>query len=163
MNKPSEKVGLEAFLRDLPEETAAELRTIAARIDTLARVGHAVEGIEERFRPWALWSGLAFAIGLMLFFMPDLVNRWFALALLAALPSLCAIYAWKTRERTWADSEIDSLNRQHFLPSQGIYFAASNAPAGVVRVDYTPPPKEPEPGTYPKDPRKPENHPAPRW
>ena len=163
MGEAGEKIGLEAFLNGLPADTAAELRTIAARIDDLARTGDALEGIENRFRPWVIGTGAAFVLGLVFFFMPDQVNRWIALALLGALPCLCAVYAWKTRARTWADSDIDRLNRDHFLPHQGIYFPASQTPAGVVRINYTPPPPEPAPGTYPKDPRKPENYPGTRW
>ena len=163
MSKAGEKVSLDTFLSDLSTEDAAQVRVAAAEIDNLARIGHAMGAIEDRFRPFAIVSGVAFVIGLVLFFMPDLVNRWLSFVCLIALPVLCAIYAWKTRERTWADSDIEKLNKFFFLPNGGIYFAASETPAGVVRVKYTPPPPEPPPGTYPKDPRKPENHPASRW
>ena len=163
MDKAGEKVPLEDFLRDLSADDAAEVRIAATRIDEFARVGNALGGIEERFRPYAISAGGLFVLGLVLFFLPDLINRWLSFACLIALPALCAVYAWKTRERTWADSDIDKLNKAHFLPLGGIYFPASDTPAGVIRVDYTPPPPEPAPGSYPKDPRKPENYPGNRW
>ena len=163
MSNAGEKVSLETFLRDLTEEEAAQARTAAAKIDDLARVGHALGAIEDRFKRYAIGAGIVFVIGLVLFFMPTLVNRWVAFFCLSALPGLCAVYAWKTRERTWADSDIEKLNKRHFLPHQGLYFPRSETPAGVVRVEYTPPPAKPPPGTYPKDPRKPENQVGSRW
>ena len=163
MSKVGKKVSLETFLRDLSAEEAAEVRITAAEIDELAKVGNALGGIEDRFRPYAIIAAGLFILGLVLFFMPDLINRWISFACLVALPALCAVYAWRTRERTWADNDIDKLNKAHFLPRGGIYFPASATPAGVVRVDYTAPPPEQPPGTYPKDPRKPENYPGSRW
>lgn len=163
MNKAGEKVSLEVFLADLPPDTSAEVKTAAAKINDFARVGNAMGNVEERFKPYAIGAGVLFLLGLVLFFLPDLVNRWFSFLCLIALPGLCAVYAFKTRRRTWADKDIEDLNKKHFLPHGGIYFPRSDTPAGVIRVDYTAPPPEPPPGTYPKDPRKPENHPGTRW
>ena len=132
MGRVGEKIDLETFLRGIDANKAAELRTVAARIDELARVGAAMGPVEERFRPWAILAGVLFLIGLVLFFMPDLVNRWLALGCLISLPGLCAVYAWKIRERTWADSDIEALNKKWFLPLQGIYFPESDMPAGVA-------------------------------
>ncbi len=163
MSKAGEKVDLTAFLSDLPVEAAAEARIAAAKIDDLARVGETMAGIEIRFKPYAKGAGAMFVLGLVLFFLPDFVNRWISFLCLIALPGICAVYAFKTRERTWADKDIEDLNKAHFLPHGGIYFPVSDTPAGVVRVDYMAPPAEPSPGTYPKDPRKPENYPGSRW
>ena len=163
MSNAGEKVSLEVFLRDLPVDAVAETKIAAAKIDDLARIGNAMDGIEDRFKPYAKGAGALFVLGLVVFFLPDLINRWVSFVCLIALPGLCAVYAFKTRERTWADKDIETLNKTHFLPHGGIYFPRSETPAGVVRVNYTAPPSEPPPGTYPKDPRKPENHPASNW
>ena len=163
MSKAGDKVSLDVFLSDLPVDAAAEARTAAAKIDDLARVGNAMGGIEDRFKPYAKGAGVLFVLGLVLFFLPDLINRWISFLCLIALPGLCAVYAFRTRERTWADKDIEDLNKKHFLLHGGIYFPRSDTPAGVVRVDYTAPPPEPPPGKYPKDPRKPENYPGSRW
>lgn len=163
MSNAGEKVSLNVFLADLTDDAAAEAKTAAAKIDELARVGHAMHGIEDRFKPYAIAAGALFVLGLVLFFLPDVINRWFSFLCLIALPGICAVYAFRTRERTWADKDIDEFNKKHFLPHGGIYFPRSDTPAGVIRVNYTAPAPEPPPGKYPKDPRKPENYPGPRW
>jgi len=149
-----ERVTLEAFLAGLADGQAANARAAAARIDEIARIGDAMEGIERRTIPWAILAGLTFIGGLWLFMHPGLVNRWLVTACLAALPGVAIAYAWRVRDRSRADAETETLNRAHFLPHGGIYFPPGDGPACVVRVDYTPPPPELPLSQAPRDPRK---------
>lgn len=160
MSKVSgEKISLSDFAVRLPAEEAADARAAAAKIDDLARVGHAVEGIEQRFKPFFILGGVCMLVGLTLFFTPGLLNRWTLVGLLSVLPVVAVAYAWRVRDRTAADNQINELNKSHFLPHGGLYFPAGDGPACVIPVDYRPPDPQLE-YTGPKDPRKPENHPG---
>lgn len=130
-----ERVDLDQFLERLDDRTAAETRVAAARIDVLAREGHAVQGIESRFLPLLAGSGLLFVIGIVLFLMPGTAPRVVTLACLAALPAVAATYGFHVIGRTRADVEAEDLNRTHFLPHGGLYFAAGERPAAVVLVE----------------------------
>lgn len=129
-----ERVDLETFLAGLSEESAAEARAAAARIDDLARTGNALEGVERRFMPAAMISGLAFLVGIYLFLVPGTAPRLVTIACLAALPLTALFYTIRVRPRTAADRDAEHLNVQYFLPNGGLYFAAGPGPACVVRV-----------------------------
>lgn len=149
-----ERITLADFVADLPDETAAETRAAAARIDELVRVGAAMEGVEARFRRPAIAAAVLLVIGLLLFFNPDLANRWIMVACLAALPVVAIVYARQVMDRSRADARIEDLNRAHFLPHGGFYFPPGNGPALVVRVDYKAPERELPLSEAPRDPRK---------
>lgn len=135
---------LHADLGELPRSDRLAMREAAARIDRLALAGHEIEAIERRFLPWALASGVAFLTGFWAFFNPEAVNRWLALVLLASPAFVATTYMWRVRHRSAADAEAERLNRAHFLPHGGLYFAAAGGPACVVRVEWTPPTPEEE-------------------
>jgi len=122
-------------------EKAGHASAAAARIDELARVGKAFEGIERRFLPWAIGSAALFIIGIALIFVPGTAGRAVLPICLAALPAVAIAYVWRTSDRTRADNEIEALNREHFAPEGGLYFPAGERPACVVRV----PPVAPAP------------------
>lgn len=151
---PPERTSLDAFVDGLDDEAAADARVAAARIDDLAHAGIAVAGIERRFAPWAILGAAGFVAGFILFFQPGLVPRTLIMALLAILPLVCGIYAWKVRHRTRADNEAEALNKSYFLPHGGIYFPPGDRPACVMRVSYTPPPGDLPLSQAPRDPRK---------
>lgn len=129
-----ERIALERFLAELDEDPAAEARAAAARIDELAREGWKVEGIERRFLPYFLGAGVLFVIGVVLFSIPGSAPRVVTIACVGALPVLAVIYGLRVIGRTRADVAADDLNRRHFLPHGGLYFAAGERPACVVRV-----------------------------
>ena len=92
--------------------------------------------------------------------LPFLSNIWVLMGCLGAFPAVAVLYAYKALPRSKLDAEIETLNQRHFVPLGGVYFPAGSAPAGVIRVDYTPP--DPEDGTY-KDPRKEKHRIGPMW
>ena len=155
-------------LTRLQQPDRQQLQTIAARIDQLAAPGAALEGIEKRYIPWAIGALILFLIGLVLFFGPVfldgvsvLKNFWVILICLGALPALGAHFAFTIRPRTRADRQIDTLNKDHFLPHGGLYFPAGERPAGVILVNWLPPAS-----TNPdhlKDPRKSEEYKGRIW
>jgi hypothetical protein len=156
-----ERLPLEAFIRDLDDTSAAELRVVASRIDDLARGCAGLEGIERLFLPWAVGAGALFAAGLYLFFNPALVPGWITALCMLTLPVVAGAYAWQVQPRTRADNAAQDLNKAHFLPHGGLYFAKGADAACVVRVDWTPP--APEEAPKYKDPRKRENYPGKWW
>ena len=117
------------------------LQEAAARIDQLAYKSSALDGIESKYAPWAIASAVLFLIGLVRFLWPTLLDGlpfmssfWAVLFCLAALPAVAAHYAWTVKPRTIADTEIETLNREHFLPLGGLYFPVGKGPACVVTV-----------------------------
>lgn len=154
--------GIEALRTGDPPD----LRAIARRIDTLSQRADAHGAIETRFLPWARFAGVLFVIGLVLLIFPQsfadvpvLSNRWAAILFLMAFPGIAVLYAWQALPRSRIDAEIEALNRTHFQPLRGIYFAEGAEPAGVIRIDPIPD-ADPE---GPRDPRKPENRIGPLW
>jgi hypothetical protein len=159
-----ERVPLEAFLAGLDAAAAAEARLAAAEIDRLAVVGDRMEGVERRFLPWAGLGAVLFAVGLWLLFDPRIQPGWPVLAvLLGALPAVAVGYAWTVAPRTRADRAAEALNRAHFLPHGGLYFAPGERAAAVVRVDWTPPAPEPPISKVPRDPRRRDYRPGRIW
>ncbi|MEL6374794.1 MAG: hypothetical protein AAFR04_12595 [Pseudomonadota bacterium] len=142
-----ERVDLATFLAPLDETQAAQMRAAAARIDELEAQTRAFEGIERRYVP-AFAVGLALfvlALGVLLAPAPVLSvveGSWRGLALsfmLGVLPATGAVFAWNVRHRTSADNEKFELNKTHFVPRGGLYFAAHNAQdACVVRIAVPP-------------------------
>jgi hypothetical protein len=131
-----ERMDLAAFLARIDDTEAARLRAAAARIDELARVGNAMEGIERSYVPWAAVAGLAFLAGLWFFVNPGTVSPAITVACLGALPLVAAHYAWRVMARTRADQQAHELNVRHFLPHGGLYFPAGGGrPACVMRVE----------------------------
>ena len=145
-----------------PDPRAA--REAAAKIERLADIGRAMEGVDKRFATWGLIAGVFFIIGVWAFFDRSLVAGLPIAPLLTStlclcvLPAVAGTYAWRILPRTRADSQIDELNRAHFLPNGGLYFPADQGPARVIRVNWTPPvpPKH-------KDPRDRVNKPGQHW
>ncbi len=87
-NRAGERVSLETFLEGLGDESAAQARVAAARIDRLALVGDRMEGIERRYLPWAAAGAVLFLVGLWMLVDPRIAPGWLMLALLlAALPA----------------------------------------------------------------------------
>ena len=170
MNTVNDRVDLDTFLSARDEMAAAELRAIAARMDELARVGDALDGIEKRFLPWAAMTGLFFLLGLLTFISPSLfllvpwpTNYWLLVVCLAGLPVVCTVYALRVMPRSRADAEIESLNREHFLPHGGMYFPPGERPASIVLVEWTPPAPERPLREAPRDPRKQKPKPGMMW
>ena len=131
---PPQRVSLDDFLARLDETAAAEARVAAARIDELARVGDAMEGIERRFMPWFIGSGVLFVVSLYLFFSPGIVPRLVTILCMGALPAVSVIYGLRVMPRSRADRAAEELNVAHFLPYGGLYFPPGDNPACVVRV-----------------------------
>lgn len=134
MTAPRERITLGEFLARLDDISAGEARTAAARIDELARTTGDMDGIERRFLPFAIAGAVAFIAGIVLFLLPGTVPRPIVVLCLAALPAVAAVYALRVMARTRADRAADELNVRHFLPHGGIYFAADQRPACVVRI-----------------------------
>ncbi|MEM7057970.1 MAG: hypothetical protein AAF557_10315 [Pseudomonadota bacterium] len=155
-------------LAQLQRPDRPRLRTIASQMDRLAMAGIALEGVEKRYMPWAIGALVLFAIGIVLFFSPSLLDQVPALKsfttifiCLGALPAVGAHFAFTIRPRTQADKEIDALNKEHFLPHGGLYFPAGEHPASVVLIDWQPP--EPEGPSHLDDPRKRRDPRDPAW
>ncbi|MFK7942865.1 MAG: hypothetical protein AB8B85_08150 [Paracoccaceae bacterium] len=127
---------LETLRRPGPEA----LQATADEIDRLARQTTHLDGIEQRYLPWALGAGVLFVLGLSFFFYPSLLEAtpfasiWTILACLGALPAVGIHYARAVLPRTETDTSIDRLNRQHFIPLGGLYFPKSAGPACVVII-----------------------------
>ena len=131
-----QRLSLPEFLSRVDDTDAAELRAAAARIDDLARVGNAIEGIERRYLPWAVASGVAFVVGLWFFLNPGTARPAVMIGCLAALPLVAAHYGWRVMGRTRADQQAYALNVRHFLPLGGLYFPAGNGrEACVMKVE----------------------------
>ncbi len=139
---------IEDALQELARPGAETLRDAARQIDRLGRVGQSLEGIERRYGPFVKLGGGLFVIGIVLFFAPGLFpflpsgNLWTVMLFLSVLPLVAIHYAYTVLPRSRADTEIDTLNRKHFLPVGGIYFPEGERPACVVLVDW-PPPEDP--------------------
>lgn len=129
-----ERVTLAEFLSGLDDASAAEARAAAARIDELARAGRALEGIESRFLAAAGVAAGMFVVGLWLFANPGSASPALTVVCLAGLPAVAVLYALRVMPRTRADRAAEDQNRRHFLPHGGLYFAAGENPACVVRV-----------------------------
>ena len=142
----------------------SELRAIASKIDRLSAAHAELDGIEWRYLPWAAVGLIFFLLGLLVFILPTLIPGLSGfiptLVLLGFLPALAIHYTIRVRPRSNADGEIEALNRAHFLPRGGLYFPASDQPAGVVLVDWTPPESDAQ---RPKDPRKEKDPQDPNW
>lgn len=117
------------------------LRDAAQRIDRLGRAGASLDGLEQRYLPWAMGGGVLFLIGLMLMVNPGLLDHipflasfWTILFCLGALPAVGIHYARTVLPRSRADTEIDEINRDHFVPVGGLYFPAGEGPACVVTL-----------------------------
>ncbi len=166
MNGSAEKLSLDAFCAALDAEPAARARVAAARIDELARIGAACQGIERRFWPWWVLGGVLFVAGSVILALPygwfvavrDLIGFTGIAVMLCVLPGSLLVYFYAVRERTRADRETTELNSSHFLPHGGLYFAAEDTrPAAIVRVDWTPPAAPADTSIWdgpPRDPRK---------
>ncbi|MEM6664465.1 MAG: hypothetical protein AAF666_20065 [Pseudomonadota bacterium] len=148
---------LSQHLEELQHPGLSGLREAARRIDRLAKVGQSMDGIDGRFRNYAIVAGLAFLFGLYLVFSPQALSTTSrmpgltVLLCLSALPVVAVFYAWRVMPRSRADAEIEELNKRFFLPHGGLYFPVANATGLVTRVTWTPP--EDESGK-PADPRK---------
>lgn len=155
--------GLEAM--QSPDTGA--LRKIARKIDGLADQAERFGDIEKRFVGLALGSGVLFFVGLVLLIFPRtfldvpfLSSMWVIIGCMAAFPAVAVSYAYQAMPRSRLDAEIEELNQRHFVPLGGVYFAAVQMPAGVIRVNYTPPEEE---TSAVKDPRKEKNRIGPLW
>ena len=154
--------GLDALRASEP----GQLRDIAGRIDRLSGQADSFGAIEARYLPLAPVSAALFVLGMVLLIFPSwfsgipvLSSIWTTLACLGALPALAIHYAWRALPRSRLDAEIETLNREHFLPLGGIYFAAGEEPAGVVLVEW----QETEESEGLKDPRKAKHRIGPLW
>lgn len=154
--------GLEA----LGAPDADQLRGIAGKIDRLSVQADTFGGIEVRYVPFARISAGLFVLGMVLLIFPSLFinlpvlsSIWTTLICLAAFPAVAIHYAWRVLPRSRLDAEIEDLNREHFLPLGGVYFAAGDEPAGVVLVDW----REAEDSAGLKDPRKAQHRIGPLW
>lgn len=129
------KLPLADFLARLDDVSAAEARVAAARIDELSRIGNSMEGVERQFLWPAAVAALAFLAGLWFLLVPGTVSPFVTVICLGALPATVVIYGLRVMSRTQADRAAEDLNRRHFLPHGGIYFAEGLNPACVVRVE----------------------------
>lgn len=154
MSNASERIDLDAFLNGLSDADRGEARAAAAKIDKLARIGDRMTGIERHFRWPAIVAAGMMMLGVWLFVHPMLLNRWLMVFCISALPIVGVVYAWRVRDRTRADNEIEALNRDYFLPHGGLYFPPGDRPACVVRVTYSKPLPELPISRAPRDPRK---------
>jgi len=143
-----------------------ELQSIARRIDSLSERADAFGAIEARFLPWARMAVGLFVLGLLLLIfrrtlaeVPVVSNPWISVLCLGAFPAVAIGYAWRALPRSRLDSEIETLNREHFQPLGGIYFAEGTEPPGVIRTAI---PGEAEEAPF-KDPRRSENRIGPLW
>ncbi|MEM9062003.1 MAG: hypothetical protein AAGD13_16195 [Pseudomonadota bacterium] len=121
------------------------LRGVARKIDALSAQAARFDGIERKFIPWAIGAGVLFLLGMALLMVPGLFGNTVRslsmgpiLLCFTALPVLGGVYAARVMPRTKADAEIEALNREHFLPLGGVYFAAGERPACVVQVNLQP-------------------------
>lgn len=156
-------IGLEALKS--PDTTG--LRKIARQIDGLAEQAERFGGIEQRFIRLAMGAAVLFGIGLILLIFPRtfdgtpfLSSIWTIIGCMLAFPAVAVFYAYKVLPRSRLDAEIEALNQRHFVPLGGVYFAAGIAPAGVIRVTYTPPEDD---ASEVKDPRKEKHRIGPMW
>ncbi len=155
---------LETFLASIDPEAAAELRVIAAKIDTLTRAADTLADVEQQLLPWAGGAGLLFLAGLWMLLQMDADLALPTTFCLSAMPVVAAIYAWRIRPRTQADNAAQDLNRAHFLPFGCLYFPTGAEDACIVRVEWTPPPPDSDqPPPHLRDPRKPENRIGSSW
>lgn len=144
------------------------LREAARRIDRLGRIGAQMEGIEHRYLPWVIGGAVLFVAGLVLFFAPGLLNRvpflasfWTILICLGALPAVGIHYARRVLPRSQADTEIDQINREYFIPYGGLYFPESEGPACVITLRDSP--KQTEGAKAREERRRHRNRSGPMW
>lgn len=144
-----------ADLEILHRPGPGRLREMAHRIETLAEPGRQLEGIERAYLPWAIGAVALLIFGVVQLFMPRLLgipSIWPTVICFCAVPAVAVHFAFRVLPRTRADTQIEALNRAHFLPLGGIYFPEGETPAGVVLVDWNPePPPDPR---VPKHPRE---------
>lgn len=140
----AETTDLETFLEELPSEDAARARAAAGRIDELGRVTARTQGVESKYLPWFVVSGLLLVSASLMVFGSDavfgearrLIGVMGLTAMAAALPVLGIVYTFHVRDRTRADREMLELNRTHFLPYGGFYFPPGDDRLGrVVRTE----------------------------
>lgn len=147
MQAQRQTVSLEKFLAGLPEETAAETRVAATRIDALERQVGPPGWVERNFVRLAVGSLGLFALGIAGIF--GLIAGWQGVIglggvvlLVAAFPALVLAYLLAVRGRSRLDDEKMALNNRHFLPYGGLYFGAPGGGGRVLRVE---PPAKGEP------------------
>ena len=127
-----------ASINSLRRPGPEALRDTAAEIDLLARRTAHLDGIEQRYVPWAIAAGVLFVLGLSFLLYPALLDEtvlaspWTILFCLGALPAVGIHYSRRVLPRSQTDGAIDQLNRLHFAPLGGLYFPAGDAPACVV-------------------------------
>lgn len=133
---------LKAALPGLTQADPTRLRQITAEIDRLAASVQHLDDADRRYVPWALAGAGLFAIGLGLIFAPSLLQIWpfnhltWTIPLcLAVLPVVAVHFALRVMPRSRVDTEIDALNRKHFLPHGGLYFPPGPGPGCVMLVD----------------------------
>lgn len=134
--------GLRASIARLTQSDPGTLRKAAIEIDRLSQSVRHLEHIDGRYIPWALGASVLFVIGIGLTFNPSILSTWpfnhlawTIPACLGALPLVAVHFALKVMPRSRADTQIDALNRQHFLAHGGLYFPAGAHAACVVLVD----------------------------
>ena len=143
------------------------LRATAAEMDLLARRTAHLDGIEQRYLPWAIGAALLFVLGLTFLLIPSLLTGtplasfWTILVCLGALPGLGLYYARTVLPRSETDTAIDALNREHFIPLGGLYFPASEGPACVVVT--APPPTRTEGAQAREERRRHRDRVGPFW
>ncbi|MGD1923259.1 MAG: hypothetical protein ACFB03_03600 [Paracoccaceae bacterium] len=136
--------GITRAIDDLTVGDAEILRGVARKIDALSSDAAQLDGIERRFVPRAIGATVMFLVGVGLVVFPNLVGgtaRGLPMGLiilcLAGLPGVGAVYMMRVMPRMRADSDMETLNRQHFMPLGGVYFAEGDRPACVVPVEWS--------------------------
>lgn len=140
----AETTDLETFLKTLADEDSAKARAAAGRIDELGRIAARTQGVEGKYLPWFVVSGLLLVAASLMVFGSDavfgetrrLIGVMGLTAMAAALPVLGIVYTFHVRDRTRADREMLALNRTHFVPHGGFYFPpGDDRPGRVVRTE----------------------------
>ena len=142
MPAPGERIPLETFLAELPEEDAAAARRAAERIDTLERQVGPPGWLERNLISLALIALAFFVVGAGALigafpWLRSVIGIGGISVLVAGFPVLMFVYLMTVRGRTAVDREKMRLNDLHFLPHGGIYFrdAGMRGPGFVLRIE----------------------------
>ena len=149
MSEPGDRIPLETFLANLPEEAAAGARAAAEHMDALERQVGPPGWLERNLISLGLITLALFVVGAgaligAFSWLRSVIGIAGITVLVAAFPVLMFVYLMTVRGRTAVDRQKMALNERHFLPHGGVYFTDAGIPGAglVLRIE---PPKEDEP------------------
>lgn len=159
------QIDLETFLKDLPEEEAANAKAAAAHIDELEHASQRIGASDRRYvKLFAGAAACTLAAIIISFNASEMFHGGEAslldlviLLLAAAFPVLVIVYSIKMNERTKLDRKKFEIIEAHFLPYDAIYLPPGpNREKGIVAI-------APKAGGWQRKPEPKEKVKKPGW